>query len=108
MNGTARLPFEDVLRGCGDGPVELLSQICGGPLLAAFAIFRGGDARRFRAPGDEIYRDFCALLRRDALAGFFLEFPELARLVHLCNGHWRDAHREFLVHVAADFGEETI
>ena len=108
MSGAARLPFEEVLRGLGDGPVELLSQICGGPLLAAFTIFRDGDARRFLASGDEIYRDFCGLLRRDALAAFFLEFPELARLIELCSGDWREAHREFLVRVDADFGEEKV
>ncbi len=108
MSGTARLPFEEVLRGCGDGPVELLSQICGGPLLAAFTIFREGDARRFRASGDDIYRDFCGLLERGALGGFFLEFPELARLVQLCNGDWRESHREFLVRANADFGDEKI
>ena len=108
MSGTARLPFEDVLRGCGDGPVELLSQICSGALLAAFTIFRDCDARRFRASGDELYRDFCGLLKQGALAGFFLEFPELARLVELCSGDWREAHREFLVRVDADFGEETV
>jgi type 2 lantibiotic biosynthesis protein LanM len=108
MSEAARLPFEEALRGCGDGPVELLSQICGAPLLAAFTIFRDGDARRFRASSDEIYRDFCGLLQRGALAGFFLEYPELARLVDLCNGDWRDAHREFMVRVAADFGEEKV
>lgn len=108
MSGAARLPFEELLRGCGDGPRELLSQICSGPLLAAFTIFRDGDARRFRASGDEIYRDFCGLLRGGALAGFFLEYPELARLVEVCSGDWREAHREFLVRVAADFGEETV
>ena len=108
MSGAQRLPFEEVWRGCADGPVELLSQICGGPLLAAFTIFRDGDARRFRASGDEIYRDFCGLMRGDALAAFFVEYPELARLVDVCNSDWRDAHREFLVRLAADFGEEKV
>jgi type 2 lantibiotic biosynthesis protein LanM len=108
MSGAAGLPFEEVLRGSGDGPVELLSQICGGPLLAAFTVFRDGDARRFRASGDEIYRDFCGLLRGDALAAFFLEYPEMARLVELCNGDWQEAHREFLVRADADFGGERI
>ncbi len=108
MSGGARLPFEDVWCGCGDGPRELLSQICGSPLLAAFTIFRDGDARRFLASGDEIYRDFCELLQRGALAEFFVEYPELARLVDVCNSDWRDAHREFLARVAADFGGEKV
>ncbi len=106
MSEAARLPFEEVLRG--EEPQELLSQICGGPLLAAFTVFRDGDARRFLAPGDEIYRDFCGLLRGGALAAFFLEYPELARVVEVCRGDWREAHREFLVRVAADFGGEQV
>jgi type 2 lantibiotic biosynthesis protein LanM len=108
MSGAARLPFEEVLRGCGDGPLELLSQICSGPLLAAFTIFRDGDARRFGASGDEIYRDFCGLLRGDGLAAFFVEYPELARLADLCSSDWRDAHRELLLRADADFGEEKV
>ena len=106
MNGAARLPFEDVLRG--EEAHELLSHICSGPLLAAFTVFRYGDARRFLASGDDIYRDFCGLLRSDGLAAFFLEYPELARLVEVCRGDWREAHREFLTRVAADFGEEKV
>lgn len=108
MSGAARLPFEEVLRGCADGPLELLSQICSGPLLAAFTLFRYGDARRFLASGDEIYREFCGLLQGDNLAAFFVEYPELARLVDVCNGDWREAQREFLVRVDADFGEEKV
>ena len=73
-------------------PRELLSQICGGPLLAAFTIFRDGDARRLLASGDEIYRDFCGLLRRGGLAAFFVEFPELGGWSQLCNRDWREAH----------------
>jgi type 2 lantibiotic biosynthesis protein LanM len=108
MRGAAPLPFEDVLRDWGDGPLEILSQICSVPLLVAFTIFRHGDARRFLAAGNEIYRDFCALLRGRRLAGFFQEFPELARLVHLCIGDWRDAHREFLGRLDTDFTNEKI
>ena len=108
MNAGAALPFEDVLRGLGDGPLELLSQICSGPLLAAFTIFRDGDARRFQSSGDEIYRDFCARLESEGLAEFFREFPELLRLVNLCIGDWREAHREFLVRLEADFPNEKI
>lgn len=108
MSGEARLPFEEVVRGCGDGPRELLSQICSGPLLVAFTLFRDGDARRFGASGDEIYREFCGLLRGDGLAAFFLEYAELARLVEVCKGDWREAQREFLARVAADFGEEKV
>ncbi len=109
MSAAAALPFEDVLRGWeDDGPLELLSQICGGPLLTAFTIFRDGDARRFQSSGDEIYRDFCGLLRGDSLAAFFLEYPELARLVDGCNRDWREAHREFLVRADADFGHEKV
>jgi len=85
MSGAARLPFEEVLRGCGDGPLELLSQICSGPLLAAFTIFRDGDARRFGASGDEIYRDFCGLLRGDGLAAFFARLP----LTPMNSDQWR-------------------
>jgi len=108
MSSGPTLPFEDVLRGLGDGPLELLSQICGEPLLAAFAIFRHSDARRFQTSGDEMYRDFCALLQGGGLAEFFLEFPELARLANLCIGDWRDAYGEFLGHLDADFTKEKL
>lgn len=108
MSAAGLLPFEDVLRGLGDGPLQLLSQICSGPLLAAFRVFRESDARRFRTSDDEIYRDFCALLQSGGLAEFFLEFPELSRLASLCIGDWREAHREFLVRLGADFGEEKM
>ena len=108
MSAAAPLPFEDVLRGLGDGPLELLSQVCSAPLLAAFAIFRHGDARRFQSSGDEMYRDFCALLQGAGLTEFLREFPELARLVHLCVGDWRDAHREFLDHLESDFSKEKL
>jgi type 2 lantibiotic biosynthesis protein LanM len=108
MSLAAPLPFEDVLRVLGDGPLELLSQICSGPLLAAFTIFRDSDARRFQASGDEIYRDFCVLLQRGGLPEFFLEFPELARVVNLCIGDWREASREFFIRLNADFPHETI
>ena len=113
MNAGPPLPFEDVWRGLRDGLLEsdllrLLSQICSGPLLAAFTVFRDSDARRFRASGDEIYRDFCACLHGGGLAEFLLEFPELARLVNLCIGDWRDAQREFLARVDTDFGQEEI
>src|SRR6185369_1452153 len=113
MNAGPPLPFEDVWRGLRDGLLEsdllrLLSQICSGPLLAAFTVFRDSDARRFRASGDEIYRDFCACLHGGGLAEFLLEFPELARLVNLCIGDWRDAQCEFLARVDTDFGQEEI
>jgi type 2 lantibiotic biosynthesis protein LanM len=108
MSGGPPLPFKDVLRDWEDGPLELLSQICGAPLLAAFAIFRDGDARKFLSSGDGIYRDFCSLLQRGGLAEFFREFPELERLIHLCVGDWRDAHCEFMGRAGADFAEEKI
>ncbi len=108
MSGAAPLPFEEVVRGWGNGPLEVLSQICSAPLMVAFTIFREGDARRFRASGDEIYRDFCGLQQRGASTEFFQEFPELARLVKLCSGDWREAHHEFLFRVDADFGEEKV
>jgi type 2 lantibiotic biosynthesis protein LanM len=92
----------------GDGPLEWISQICGAPLLAAFTLFRDGDARRFQDSGDEIYRDFCAVLQKDALGEFFSEYPELARLVHLCVRDWREAHGEFLLRLQADFPDGRI
>ena len=108
MNSGLTFPFEDVLGGWGDGPLELLSQICSGPLLAAFTIFRANDARQFRASGNEIYRDFCELLQSGGLAAFLLEYAELGRLVDLCVGDWREAQREFLARVDADFSKENV
>ena len=65
------LPFEDVLRGLGNGPLELLSQICCEPLLAAFTVFRDGDARRFRTSGDEVYpRAMAAAIESSFFAAF--------------------------------------
>ena len=108
MSAGPTLPFEDVLRGLGDGPLELLSQICGEPLLAAFAIFRHGDARRFRTSGDEMYRDFCALLQGGGLAEFFLEFPGVSAFGEPL--HRRLARRSWRVsgHLEADFSKEKL
>lgn len=124
MSAAAPLPFEDGLRGLTDGAASqlksnpslsaralaaltgdlqrLLSQLSSGPLLAAFAVFRDADARRFEPSGNQVYRDFSECLQRGALAEFLQEFPELSRLVMQCIADWRDANHEFLLRLDAD------
>jgi type 2 lantibiotic biosynthesis protein LanM len=129
MSATAPIPFEDVLHDLVDVSsgefvsslrlsrpalaalesdlLRLLSQICSWPLLAAFAVFRDTDARRFNDADAGIYRDFSRLLQRGALADFFLEFPELSRLVTGCIADWREANHEFLFRLEGDRAELT-
>ena len=82
--------------------MQLLTGICGWPLLIAFQVFRHADGPGLNAATDREYTRFVQRLRDGALEDFLSEYPELSRLAALCVRNWQAAYFDLLGRLERD------
>ena len=84
---------------------QLLTGICGWPLLIAFQVLRQADSPGLSAAKDKAYTRFVRRLRDGALDDFLSEYPELSRLAELCVRRWQAAYLDLLGRLEHDCGD---
>ena len=85
--------------------MQLLTGICGWPLLISFQVFRHADSLGLSAANDQAYTRFVQRLRDGVLEDFLSEYPELWRLAGLCVRRWQAAYLDLLGRLEQDRGD---